>query len=52
MYAWQKEELLVELEELYERSKELDAPDVVVDSLEAAVDLLQDVDALDDEEED
>ena len=51
MHAWQKEELLVEVEELYERAKELDAPEEVVDALEALVESVADISAYDDADE-
>ena len=51
MHAWQKEELLVEVEELYERAKELDAPEEVVDVLEALVETVTDTSVYDNPEE-
>jgi len=51
MQAWQKEELLVEIEELFERAKELDAPEEVVDALEALVESITDISAYDDSDD-
>jgi hypothetical protein len=51
MQYWQKEEFQVELEELMDRARELDAPTSILDKLEEVLDALADVAPSKDEED-